>query len=135
MFETMVRDMPHWARAGLDSSRGSTLTAPFSMATEISSGTVKRSSPFGPLALTVWPSRLAVTPCGTATGFLPIRDILLSSGSEHRADHFAAHIGLAGVVVGHDAAGGGDDRHAEPIVDARQVLGRDIDAAAGLRHA
>src|SRR5829696_721580 len=72
---TWERDMPHLARAVLDSSRGFTWTAPFSMATVTSSGTRNESSPFVPLILTVCPSTVAVTPDGTATGFLPTRDI------------------------------------------------------------
>src|SRR3989337_1781904 len=43
--------------------------------TLISSGRVKESSPLGPLVLTVWPLTVAVTLAGTATGFLPRRDI------------------------------------------------------------
>ena len=68
---------------------------------------MKESSPFGPFAFTVWPSTLAVTPAGTATGFLPIRDIVnlpwFCCRSEDLAEHFAAHVLLAGVVIGHDA--------------------------------
>src|SRR5215213_2443082 len=104
MFDTMVRDMPHCLRAVLLSSRGPTLMPPSSCETSMRAGTTNWSSPFGPLALTVCPSSEAVTPAGIATGFLPIRDILLPSGSEHGADHFATDIRVAGFVIGHDAA-------------------------------
>src|SRR5258705_11484546 len=55
-----------------------------------------------------------------------------SSRSKHRAQHFAANIGFACVVVGHDALGGRKNGDTQAVVDARQIANRDIDAAAGL---
>src|ERR1700719_3160423 len=55
--------------------------------------------------------------------------------SEHRAEDFAADIGVAGVVVGHDTLRRRDDGDTEAVVDARQVLHRGVDAAAGLGDA
>src|SRR5215208_3814562 len=109
--------MPHFARASFDSLRGLTATAPSSIATETSSGTRKDSSPFWPLIFTVWPETVAVTPDGTATGFLPIRDIpglpwLGSRGpcrSEDLAEHFPAHVPLSCLVIGHHALRRRDD--------------------------
>src|SRR5262245_12687462 len=46
--------------------------------TPTASGHVNDSSPFGPFTLTVWPDTVAVTPDGTGTGFLPMRDIVSS---------------------------------------------------------
>src|SRR5262249_54339833 len=40
------------------------------------SGQVKDSSPFGPFIFTACPSTVAVTPAGTTTRFLPMRDNL-----------------------------------------------------------
>src|SRR5712671_3216126 len=121
---TRVRDVPHMARARLVSVRGSTLIAPSSIFTTISSGTTNCRAPFGPFIFTVWPSTLAVTPDGIATAFLPMRD--MAALSEHRTQDFAAHIGVAGGMVRHHALGGRDDRHPEAVVDARQVLHRHV---------
>ena len=46
--------------------------------TIISACTVRESSPLGPLTRTIWPSISAVTPEGTVTGRLPIRDMASS---------------------------------------------------------
>src|SRR3989442_8350097 len=100
MLFTRVRERPHMARARVESSRGVSAISPFSCVTAISSATVQASSPLGPFTLTVWPSRVTVTPAGTEMVFLPIRDI-----SIHPAEHFAADVGVTGGVVGHDALG------------------------------
>src|SRR5439155_21490171 len=86
----------------------------------------------GPFTVTFWPSTLAVTPAGTATGFLPMRDMvsLPSSVSEHRAEDLAADVLLARLVIGHDAFRRRENRDAESVVDARQRLDRGIDPAA-----
>src|SRR6202035_2557863 len=110
---------------------------PFSMTTETSSGTTKRNSPFWPLILTDWPSTAAVTPLGTAIGFLPTRDMMLSLSkrSEDGAQHLAAHMALARLMVGHDTERRRQDRHAEPVRHARHRIHRRIDAPSRLRHA
>src|ERR1700749_3342500 len=72
---------------------------------ETSGTSLTLSSPFGPLTLTVWPSTEAVTPLGRATGFLPIRDIVLSSPSEYLTEHFAADVLFAGCAVCHPGLG------------------------------
>src|SRR5450755_3930869 len=78
------------------------------------SGTkVTFSSPFGPFTLTVFPSTVAVTPFGSATGFLPIRDIMRSL--EHLAENFAAHILFPGMRVCHYALWRGNDRDTETL--------------------
>src|SRR3712207_1951856 len=133
--------MPHLARALFDWSRGSTFTVPFSITTETSSGTRKLSSPLAPFIFTVWPVTLAVTPDGTATGFLPTRDISVSyvlyscrAGSEDLAEHFAADVALARLVVGHDALRRRQNGGAEPVGHARHGVDGGVDAPAGLRH-
>src|SRR6266545_529288 len=141
-------------RARLLSLRGSTCTAPFSIFTATSLDRTTSRAPFGPFIFTVWPSTFAVTPVGMATAFLPIRDmssflvsplqfahILVGEpvptspehALEHRAQDFAADIGVARLVIGHHTLGRGDDRDAEAVVDARQRLHRGVDAPAGLR--
>src|SRR2546423_7654751 len=79
MLTICVRDMPHLERAVLVWSRGWTAISLPSILTRTSSFTTNFSSPLGPFAVTVWPLTVAVTPCGSETGFFPIRDILLSS--------------------------------------------------------
>src|SRR5215831_20527162 len=114
------------ARARLVSERGSTLIAPSSIFTTMSSGTTNCRAPLGPFIFTVWPSTLAVTPDGIGTAFLPMRDMPVPL--EHRTEDFAAHIGLAGSMVRHHARGSRDDRNPEAVVEARQVLHRRVDA-------
>src|SRR6185312_6081081 len=105
-FETSVRDMPHMARAVCVSSRGETSMLPSWSLAMTSSTRTCLSSPFGPFTETSWPFTDAVTPFGTATGFLPIRDIdiaLRNPVLEHAAQNLATHILGTGARVGHDA--------------------------------
>src|ERR1043166_8736702 len=121
------------ARALRGSGRGSILMAPPSSRASTSSCSTSWSAPFGPFTFTVWPSTPAVTPDGTATAFLPMRDIAFSR-LEHRAQDFAADVGLARVVIGHHALRGRHDGDPEAVVDARQIPDRGVHAAARLRH-
>src|SRR5689334_3664642 len=130
MLLTSVRDRPHIACARVVSWRLESVTSPPSCLTSISSATVQASWPLGPFTVTVWPSMVTVTPLGTATAFFPIRDILVDP-----AEHFAAHVGLAGRRVRHDALRRRQDRDPETVLHGLQVLDRRIDATAGLRHA
>src|SRR5690348_8534469 len=90
-----------------------------------SSNSLSDNSPLGPFTRTILPSMLAVTPFGRGTGFLPIRDILLSS--EHPAEHFAAHVLLAGGHVRHHTLRRGDDRHAQALTVRPQLFRAGID--------
>src|SRR5215213_5616809 len=92
------------------------------------------SWPFGPFILTVCPSTVAVTPDGTGTGRLPIRDMMLIPSSEHREENFAAHVGVARLVVSHNSLRCGQHRNSETVVHARQVLHRGIDSPPRLRY-
>src|SRR5690606_30438037 len=130
MLSTRVRDRPHMARARAVSERGVRVRASPSWVTSISSATVQVRSPLGPFTDTVWPSSVTVTPFGIAMDFLPIRDILVDP-----AENFAAHVGLAGRGVGHDALGRRKDRDAEAVLDRLQVADGRVDATARLRHA
>src|SRR5688572_12005619 len=133
--------MPHMARAVFDSSTGLTSTPAAVLATLIWSGQVNASSPFGPLMVTFWPATVAVTPAGTATGFLPIRDMIgpptffsfcPDQRSEHAAEHLAAHVLLAGPRIRHHALGRGQDRHAKTVGHRAQVAHRRVDSPARL---
>src|SRR5205814_2164009 len=125
-------------RARLVSLSGSILTPPSSTLAETSPCSTTLSSPFGPFSLTVCPATLAVTPEGMGTGFFPTRDMTSFSfgcSLEHRAEDFAADIGVARIMIGHDALGRRDDGDAEAVVDARQRLDRGIDPPPRFRHA
>src|ERR1051325_11485465 len=137
MLLTRARVVPHSARARFVSLPGVIVTAPFSTLAATSPLTVVVSAPRRPLTVSVCPESWTSTPCGIATGCLPIRDMITSNSgaSEHSAQHLAADIGGAGFVVGQDTARSGQDRDAEPARDARQVHELRINAAAGLRDA
>src|SRR5665213_1092709 len=139
----MVRDMPHAERARLVSFTGSTVILPSAKVTCTSSLARNDSSPFGPLTETVWPLTFAVTPFGTATDFLPIRDIATRSSSpktsspnhlEHAAEHLAADVLIAGLGIRHDALRRRQDGDAETVGDARNVLHRGVNATARPRN-
>src|SRR3954468_24409327 len=100
MLFTSGRERPHMARERVLSSRGARVISPFSWRISISSATVQASWPLGPFTVTVWPSRVTVTPAGTAIAFFPIRDISIDP-----AEHFTAHVLIACGRVGHDALG------------------------------
>src|SRR5438445_6111312 len=99
----------------------------------ISEFSVRLISPFGPLTVILCPSICAVTPWGSGTGFLPIRDIarLLP---DHR-EHFAAHPGGARFAVGHESLRRAQDRHAEAVLDARDLARLDVAPEPRRRHA
>src|SRR5437763_8807377 len=84
--------------------------------------------PLGPWTERIWPSVVAVTPVGSATGTFPMRLIL-----EYLRQHLAADILLARFRVGQNALGRRDDGDAEAIAHARQLLASRIDPAARLR--
>src|SRR5690606_78473 len=129
----MDRDMPHCWRARFEVSRGTTETLPSASVIVTSSVAVKARVPLGPFTSTVWPEMLALTPAGTGTGFLPIRDI--DPSSEHGAEHFAADIGGPSSCIRHHALRRRDDGDPEALADRRDVLDAGIDAAPRLRDA
>src|SRR6187401_881498 len=76
MLATSARESPCTAFCCASSLDRAARTWLFSSENEIPSGNFRESSPFGPLTDTVDPSMLTVTPLGTGTGILPIRDIV-----------------------------------------------------------
>ncbi len=70
---------------------------------------------------------------GTATGFFSDTRHDKIAPLEHREEDFAANIGVASLVIGHDALRRRQNGHTEAVVDARQVLHRRINPAARLR--
>src|SRR5918997_2904358 len=99
-------------------------------------GTACSRVPLGPLTVTSAPLMVTSTPAGTGTGSLPIRDMAyLLSGLPDVGEDFAADaLGLC-LLVGEEAGGRGQDRHAEAAQDLGQVGGLAVLAQAGLRHA
>ncbi|MNY56961.1 hypothetical protein D3C86_1930960 [compost metagenome] len=77
MFWIRARVVPQAARASRVSLAGVTTTPSEPCSTLTISMRVRLSSPFGPLALTLRPLIVTVTPLTGATGFLPVRDIML----------------------------------------------------------
>ena len=61
-----------------------TVMVPSELVTVMGSATTWLSWPLGPLTVTVGPSRPTVTPEGTGTGFLPMRDMEVSSAPLYR---------------------------------------------------
>ena len=72
--------MPVWPSS---SGRATVMRLP-SFVTVMGSATTWLSWPLGPLTVTVGPSRPTSTPEGTGTGFLPMRDMCLSSAPLYR---------------------------------------------------
>src|SRR5205814_5270264 len=126
MFATSVRVRPCSALWRASSDGRFTTTVESSSDSPMSSCRVRAISPFGPFTVILCPSICAVTPLGRATGFLPIRDIarLLPDDREH----FAAHSGGARFAVGHESLRRAQDRHAEAVLDTRNLARLDVAA-------
>src|SRR5437016_2493672 len=95
----------------------STVTVPSSTTTRIDGDSVRVSVPLSPDTLTWLPSSVTVTPGGTVTGILPMRDIR----SPHVGDDFAAEPGALRGASGHEAVRRRDDRDAETAEHARDL--------------
>ena len=78
MLWSSVRVRPCCALDAVVSSLRTTWSSVPSSLMVTSSEKVRVSSPFSPLTVTVEPSMVTVTPAGTVTGCLPIRDIVSS---------------------------------------------------------
>src|SRR5690606_18455894 len=61
--------------------------------------------------------------------------LLASARSEDLAEHLAAYVLLARLMIRHHALRRGQDRDAEAVGDRRDRLDRHVDAAAGLGNA
>src|SRR6184192_996263 len=133
MLATRVRVRPCSALWRL-SSEGRRTTTAFSSSASVRSACVARLiSPFGPFTVIRLPSIWAVTPLGSGTGFLPMRDMSLLL-PDH-CEQLAAHAGGAGFAVGHEALWRGQDRHAEAVLDARDLARFHVAAQARGGHA
>src|SRR6266581_7841469 len=119
MFATSVRVRPCNDLCRASSDGRFTTTVPSSSVSNMSACSVRLISPFGPFTVILCPSSVAVTPLGNATGFLPMRDI--ARLLPHHREHFAAHPGGARFAVGHQALRRAQNRHAEAVLDARDL--------------
>src|SRR5687767_15196265 len=133
MLATRVRVSPCSARCFGSSDGRWTVMFPSSSAIAISGCRRRSSSPRGPFTFTVCPSTVAVTFFGTGTGFLPIRDIdpLLPDHGEQ----LAAGARLTSLTVGHQPLRGAEDRHAEPVPNARDLAHAHVAAEPRGGHA
>src|SRR5688572_31374655 len=132
MLATSVRVRPCSALCCASSDGRFTRIWPSSSASAISSWSERLISPFGPFTVILCPSICALTPLGSGTGFLPIRDIVRPL-PDHRED-FTAHAGGAGFAVGHEALRRAEDRHAEAVLDARDLARLDVAPEPRRRH-
>src|SRR5579883_1335647 len=133
MLAMLARVVPHIIRACRSLPRGATMTLLPSTLVSTCSVSFILLSLSRPLATSSFPAIDTCTPCGSSTGYLPTRDIAVSS--EHPAEHFAAHVGRPRLVIAQHAARRGEDRYAEARIDARQLAELRIDAPAGLGDA
>src|SRR6187431_432132 len=118
MFATRARMVPLIASASALSLAAVKLTLPPSFLTATSGLTLRVNVPWAPLTLICSAFTDTSTPCGTAIGIFPTRDIAcLPLG--HVAKDFAADTGSACLAVGHHALRRGDDGHTEAVLDLR----------------
>src|SRR5690606_596829 len=134
-----VRVRPCSARFSCSSSgRETTMLPSSSRATVRGAGTSWVNSPLGPVTVTVRSSMVTFgTEAGTATGRRPMRDIAsgLLSRSPDVGEDFPTHTLLGSLLVGQEAGGRGQDRHAQSAEDLGQVGGLRVHAQARLRDA
>src|SRR5882672_4148740 len=127
MLATNARTVPDMALAWLElPSALKTMLSP-SFFTSTFGSVARATVPSGPFT-EIWPpARFTSTPFGSGTGYLAIRD-MAASGND--AEDFAADAVGARLAIGHDAARGRQDRHAQAIHDARNVVASLVDAQA-----
>src|SRR5882672_9580311 len=133
MFATRVRVRPCSALCRVSSEGRRTTTAFSSRASPMSTCRARLISPLGPFTVILCPSICAVTPLGSGTGFLPIRDI--APPLPDQREQLAADTGGARFAVGHQALRRTEDRHPQAVLDARDLARLDVAAQAGRRDA
>src|SRR5947209_7311280 len=134
MLFTSERVRPCWARFWRSSSGRSTSNWSSSWRTVMTPGMARSSEPRGPATVMRRSLTVTVTPLGTGIGAFPMR-LISSSPSPDVAEDLAADAHLAGFAVGQQAAARRHDGDAEPAEDARDLVGRRVDAKTGLAHA
>src|SRR5258706_8087413 len=134
MLATVARSVPDNAFAALLSLPAAKVTLSPSSFTSTEGSIDCVSVPSGPFTTTSPGLTVTWTLSGTVTGYFAIRD-MARSPLDDDAEHFAAQAGLARAPIGHHALGRGDDRHAEPVHDARDIVAALVDAQARARDA
>src|SRR5688572_32295326 len=134
MLAISVRVSPCSDLCAVSSDGRVTTISPFSIDSAISRCSSRSSSPFGPFTFTRWPSIVTVTFFGTAIGRFPIRDIAWNSLPDE-GEQLAAGAGLPRLAVGHQPLRRAQDRHAEPVANARDLGVADVLAEPRRRHA
>src|SRR3954454_23075179 len=136
MLLTRVRVSPCRALLWRSSSGRLTSRTPSPCSTTIGVATVWDRVPLGPLTVTSGPSIATSTPDGTATGSLPIRDMLVYSfsvsSSPDVGEDFPTHALLVGLAVGQQALARGDDRDAQAAEHLRETRVLGVDPETGL---
>src|SRR5436190_12488821 len=89
--------------------------------------------PSGPLIEMLPEAMVSSTPFGSGTGYLAMRDMAYPLSDD--AEHFAAETVGARLAIGHHAARGRQDRDAQAVHHARDVVASHVDAQARLRDA
>src|SRR5688572_27968007 len=125
MLATSVRESPWSARCSGSSDGRATRTVPSSCAAVIAGCRVRSSSPLGPFTRTTLPSTVTVTPFGTGIGFFPIRDIARTPLPDDR-NELASGARLARLLVRHQPLLRAQDRHAQPVTHAGNVVHPDV---------
>src|SRR5205814_1293179 len=133
MLATRARIVPDIASASTLSLAGVNISLPPSLFTTTSALIGRTSVPSEPLTL-IWSSLICTsTPCGTAIGIFPTRDISFSPLGDV-AEDFAADAGLACLAVGHHALGRRDDGHTQTVHHVRDVVAALVDAKTRAAH-
>src|SRR5262245_51542970 len=133
MLATSARMVPDMALAWFElPSALKTMFSP-SFFTSTFGSAARAMVPSGPFTEICPPASVSSTPFGSGTGYLAMRDMV--PPLRHDAKDFAADAVGARLAVGHHAARGRQDRHAEAVHDLRDVVPALVHAQAGLRDA
>src|SRR6478752_6664058 len=139
MLLTRVRVRPCRALLWRSSSGRLTSRTPSPCSTVIGAATVWDRVPLGPLTVTSGPSIAMSTPDGTATGSLPIRDMLVFSFSVSSlpdvGEDFPTHALLVCLAVGQQALARRDDRDTQAAEHLRETRVLGVDPQARLADA
>src|SRR3954454_17643546 len=136
MLLTRVRVRPCRALLWRSSSGRLTSRTPSPFSTVIGSAMLWDRVPLGPFTVTCAPSMATSTPDGTATGSLPIRDMLVFSFSVSSlpdvGEDFPTHALLVCLAVGQQALARRDDRDAQAAEHLRETRVLGVDPETGL---
>src|SRR5258708_20860462 len=132
MLAISERDRPCRALISPSSEGLVTVITPSSCRTSIGTATSRRRLPFGPFTVTSRPLMVTSTPEGTTTGIRPIRDIVAPLPDP--GEDFPAYALLVGLLIGHQARRGGDDRDAHAVEHPVQVVLVPVDPQSWLGH-